>query len=73
MAKKLTSAEKKKYALPTDTDFEILTKCKQLERLDLTSEDKLLVKLIKTQLEENWRGHLLRKLNQLLKKYKAKN
>lgn len=69
---KVTPTEKKKYVLSLDTDFEILAKCKQLEKLKLTKEDKRLVKLIKTQLEENWRKSLLRMLNQLLKKYKRK-
>lgn len=69
---KATPTEKKKYVLSLDTDFEILAKCKQLEKLKLTKEDKRLVKLIKTQLEENWRKSLLRMLTQLLKKYKRK-
>lgn len=69
---KATSSEKKKYGLTTDIDFEILAKCKQLERLKLMKDDKLLVKLIKTQLEYDWRRPLLRTLNQLLRKYKQK-
>ncbi len=66
----LTPTEKKKYVLPTDRDFEILAKCKQLEKLDLTNQDKSLVKFIKTQLKVDWRKPLLKKLNQLLEKYK---
>lgn len=68
----LTSKEKKKYLLPTDKDFEILAKFKQLEKLKLTKEDKFLVKFIKTQLEKDWRKPLLKVLNQLLIKYKQK-
>ena len=66
---KVTSVEKRNYVLSTNGDFNILAKCKQLEKLKLTKEDKLLVKLIKTQLEDDWRKHLLKKLNQLLEKY----
>lgn len=69
---KITPTEKKKYVLSTDADFEILDRCKQLEKLKLTKEDKFLVKLIKTQLEDDWRKPLLKTLNQLLKKYKQK-
>lgn len=67
---KATSAEKKKYALPTKADFEILAKCKKLEKLKLASHDKFFVKFIKTQLEKNWRKPLLKELNKLLKKYR---
>ncbi|NQU98853.1 hypothetical protein HQ533_05270 [Candidatus Woesearchaeota archaeon] len=70
--KNLTPLEKKKYVMPTDRDFEILAKCKELEKLKLTKEDKLLVKFIKTQLERDWRKPLLVKLNKLLRKYKEK-
>ena len=65
---KVTKTEKKKYILSTKEDYEILAKCKQLEKLKLTKEDKFLVGLIKMQLEDNWRGPLLRTLNKLLKK-----
>lgn len=32
---KMTSLEKKNYVLSTDADYEILAKCKQLEKLKL--------------------------------------
>ncbi len=67
---KITSAEKKKYVLLTDTDFEILGKCKQLEKVKLNKDDKFLVEIIKTQLEADWRKYLLKTLNKLMKKYK---
>ncbi|MDD5626495.1 MAG: hypothetical protein PHW01_00555 [Patescibacteria group bacterium] len=69
----LTPLEKSKYVLATDIDFEILAQCKKLEKLHLTSGDKILVQLIKSQLEDDWRKPLLKILNQLLKKYKKKN
>ncbi|MBC8501133.1 MAG: hypothetical protein ISS25_03995 [Nanoarchaeota archaeon] len=67
---KITKKEKKKYVLSTDEDFEILAKCKQLEKLKLTKDDKSLVEFLKTQLEDDWRKPLLKKLNNLLRKYK---
>jgi len=66
---KLTENERKKYPLPEEEDYEILFKCKQLEKMKLTKEDKLLVELIKSQLEIDWHKPLIKKLNQLLKKY----
>jgi len=69
---KINSWEKKKYLLPTDADFEILVKCKRLEKSNLTDNDRIFVKFIKTQLEEDWRKPLLKMLNRLLKKYKLK-
>lgn len=67
---KITSSEKKKYVLSKDADYEILDKCKRLEKLKLTKEEKFLVKLIKTQLEKDWRKPLLKMLKQYFKKYK---
>ncbi|MDP3948162.1 MAG: hypothetical protein Q8P87_00455 [bacterium] len=66
---KITSSDKKKYVLPEDRDFEILDKCKRLEKSKLIQEDKHLVKYIKTQLREDWRKPLLVELNRLLRKY----
>lgn len=67
---KISPSEKKKYVLSSDSDFEILEKCKQLEKLRLNKSDKSLIKLIKTQLEENWRTPLINYLDKLLIKYK---
>jgi len=50
-------------------DSQILTKCHQLEKLSLSSQDRTLVKLVKHQLEDNWRKFLLDILDQLLEKY----
>lgn len=72
MINAITSSEKKKYVLSKDADFEILAKCKRLEKLNLKFEDEFLVKLIKTQLEHDWRKPLLEVLNQLNKKYNIK-
>ncbi|MBI3103459.1 hypothetical protein HYZ05_00805 [Candidatus Daviesbacteria bacterium] len=56
---KVTTSDKKKYVLPEYRDFEILDKCKRLEKSKLIQEDKHLVKLIKTQLIDDWRKPLL--------------
>ena len=68
----LTKTEQRKYVMSTNEDYEILKKIKQLEKLKLTKEDKILVWLIKTQLEFDWRKYLVQALNQLLKKYQQK-
>lgn len=65
----ITPAEKKRYVLSTDADFEILAKSKQLEKSKLTKEERTLVKLVKTQLEADWRKALLERLDRLLRKY----
>ena len=65
-----TKLEREKYVLSSDSDFEILRKCKSLERKNLSKTDRELVKLIKTQLEEDWRKPLIKVLNNLTRKYK---
>lgn len=67
----LTKTEKRKYAMPTNQDYEILKKVKQLGKLELTKQEEILVKLIKTQLEYDWRKYLILGLNRLLRKYKV--
>lgn len=67
---KISPAERKKYILSTDKDFEILGKCKQLEKLKLNKDDKLLVRTIRTQLEDDWRKYLLDILNKLMNRHK---
>ena len=68
----LTKTEQRKYVMSTNEDYEILQKVKKLEKLKLTKEEKILVWLIKTQLEPKWRKYLLQTLNKLLKKYQKK-
>jgi len=51
-------------------DLEIMGKCKKLEKLNLTQEDDFMVNLIKAQLGNDWREFLLKKLDQLLEKYR---
>ena len=68
----LTKTEQRKYVMSTNEDYEILQKVKKLEKLKLTKEEKILVWLIKTQLEPKWRKYLLQTLNNLFKKYQKK-
>ncbi len=61
--------DRKRYILSTDRDYEILGKIYNLERKKLSGKDKILVKLVRTQLEHHWRTPILKFLNKLLKKY----
>jgi hypothetical protein len=65
-----TSSERKKYVLAKKADFEILGKCKLLEKRKLSKNAAATVKLIKTQLKKDWRRPLIVVLNRLLKKYR---
>lgn len=65
----ITEEEEKGYVLPNEEDYEILSIVKSLENKSLSESDKEIVKLIRTQLEAEWRKPLLEKLKQLLKKY----
>ena len=58
-----------KYILNTKRNIQILKLCKKLEKAKLSKNDKALVTLVKTQLEKDWRKHLLIKLNKLVHKY----
>lgn len=69
MKKLLTRTEKRRYVLGTDQDYKILTKVKQLEKLNLNKQERLLITLIKSQLERNWRKGLMQELNKILHKY----
>lgn len=69
MKKLLTKTEKNKYMLATYQDYKILTKVKQLEKLNLNKQEKLLIKLVKSQLEQDWRKGLIREINKILRKY----
>ena len=61
----ITKKDKKKYALPTKLDEEILLKIKELEKKKLNKKDKEMLKFIKTQLESNWRKYLVKELNKI--------
>lgn len=65
----LTKTEKRKYVMSTDKDYEILSKVKQLEKLNLDKEEKFLVRFILTQLEQDWRKGLIKELDKILLKH----
>ncbi len=67
---KITLTDKKRYALKIKRDEQILLTCKGLEKKKLSPTDQATVKLIKTQLKDDWRGPLVTKLNGLTKKYR---
>jgi len=69
MSIQITPEDRKKYVLKTSQDEWILKACKKLEKHKLFPQDKFLVKFIKTQLYDDWRGPLTGKLKKLLKKY----
>ncbi|MBU2458805.1 MAG: hypothetical protein KKB29_00360 [Nanoarchaeota archaeon] len=56
--------------MPKKEDFIILNKIRELEKMKLSLNAKEEVKLIRTQLEKDWRAPLIKSLNKLLKKYK---
>ncbi|MBI4121273.1 MAG: hypothetical protein HY457_03390 [Parcubacteria group bacterium] len=68
---KVTQKDKKRYVLTEKEDYIILEKIYELEKSKLSSEDKELVTLIRTQLERGWRTPLVTFLDKLLKKYSA--
>jgi|WetSurMetagenome_2_1015567.scaffolds.fasta_scaffold1560238_1 hypothetical protein len=67
---KITEYEKRNYVLKEKGDYEILLKIKELEGEKLNKNDKEIIKLIGTQLKDDWRTGLIKKLNKLLRKHK---
>lgn len=65
----ITEEEEKKYLLPNQEDYEVLSIIKTLENKDLSDHDQETVELIKAQLTEDWRTSLLENLRKLLRKY----
>ena len=66
----ITSYERKNYLLKEKKDFIILSKIKALEKKNLDNKDKIIIKLIRTQLKDDWRTPLINSLNKLNIKYK---
>ena len=67
----ISAKERQKYVLSTDEDYEILAKIEKLEKMELTKEEKFLLKLLKSQLEHDWRRPLIKFLDKMLKKYEG--
>lgn len=66
----VSKEEEKIYVLSTDNDYDILGKCKILENKSLSTCDLDMVKLIKSQLQDDWRKPLTEKINVIFKKYR---
>lgn len=64
-----TQKERKRYALKEVRDYIILAKVKFLESRKLLKRDRDLIRLLRTQLERDWRKPLIKFLDKLLKKY----
>lgn len=67
---KIKPKDKKKYILTDEIDYQILEKIYELEKCKLFSDDKKIIKFLRTQLEEDWRKPLIKFLDELSKKYK---
>ena len=66
---RIKKSDKKRYVFVEKRDYEILSKVYQLEKFNLTRNDKDLIKFIRTQLKKDWRSPVIKVLNRLLKKY----
>ena len=66
----ITSYERKNYLLKEKKDIVILSKIKLLEKNNLDNKDKIVIKLIRAQLKNDWRTPLINFLNKLIMKYK---
>jgi len=69
MKKEIINENGKKYLIDNPIDREIYKKIKYLENIKVSKVEGKLIKIIKTQLEPNWRKYLLIELNKLLRKY----
>lgn len=67
----ISDVEEKEYLLPNEEDYQVLSITKKLKAKNLSRADDELVDLIVSQLKLDWRESLFRKLNRLLKKYRA--
>ena len=65
----ITAQEEKLYLLPNEEDYKILSIIKSLESKNLSVHDKEIVELTRTQLRDDWRKPLLKKLRKLTQKY----
>lgn len=70
----VTKSDRKRYTLKERRDVHILVLCKFLLRQRLSAGDRNEVKLILSQLVDDWRRPLVVELNVLVRKYQlAKN
>jgi len=70
MEKRIIRQGNKKYLIDEKRDLIIFNKIKELEKKRLNNQDKKIIKLIKTQLEKDWRKYVIDYLKKLSTKYK---
>lgn len=70
MKKYVLKEGNKKYLIDNNTDQKIYDVVKKLEKKKLNKKDKALAKLIKTQLEKDWRKYLVKEINKLQRIYR---
>lgn len=61
----ITKHDRKTYVLKTKQDERILLACKRLEKMNLSKQDWHLVRLIKSQLIDDWRKPLEREVKRV--------
>ncbi len=66
---KVKPTDKKRYVLGEKRDYLILDKIYKLEKQKLSPDEKKMLKLIRTQLEADWRKPLLKTLEKMTIKY----
>lgn len=65
----ISEKEEAEFLLPTEEDYKILSMIHELEKLRLSEENRKVVELIKTQLLDDWRSPLIKKLVEIKGKY----
>ncbi|MFH1365171.1 MAG: hypothetical protein ABIH28_01135 [archaeon] len=70
MVQEIIKKGNKEYLIGEKRDLIIFNKIKELEKKGLNNQDKEVIKLIKTQLEKDWRKYLINYLKRLSTKYK---
>lgn len=66
----ISDEDKNRYVLATQQDFEILSRCQELESQRISDSDREMVELIKSQLLDEWRQPIFEKLSEIEKNYK---
>lgn len=65
----ISENDEKKYLLPTEEDYKILSMINELEKKNLSENDRDIIEVIRAQLLLNWRSPLIQKLEEIRAKY----
>ncbi len=68
----ISKEERKKYVLLRKTDREILKLAHEIEKRKTSAHENMILRLIRTQLERDWRKPLLQMLKEMKKNSKLK-